>query len=250
MVSVTLGAKAKNYDFNVSDVDLKSYSDDASSYSISKDGVKISTSKSDYVMLEGDFKFAPMMSGNYEKGIKHLDAITVVEDGKVVYSASNLDMTGHDAATGALFKQFLAGESYGIKGNAFANEITGATLKDVIYGLKGDDMLNGMGGNDKLFGDTGNDHLNGGTGNDALSGGLGVDTFVFAAGDGQDVITDFKATGRAHDFIDLSAHSDVSSFDDLTIVQSGSSVRIEAGDDAIILKHVSLSNIDASDFLF
>jgi hypothetical protein len=250
MVRVTLGAKAKNYDFNVSDVDLKAFEDSDSSFSISQDGVKISEDKSNYVMLEGDFKFRPLFSGNYEKGIKQLDAITVVENGKVAYSASGLDMTGEDAASGQLFKQFLSGENYSIKGNVYANEITGGDRKDVILGLGGNDTLNGAGGNDKLSGSIGNDHLVGGVGKDVLTGGLGADIFVFAAGDGSDVISDFKASGRGQDLIDLTGHSGVSSFDDLVISHTKMSVMIEVGDDLIVLRNVSESRIDATDFLF
>ncbi|MBU2868073.1 hypothetical protein KO497_13915, partial [Pacificibacter marinus] len=64
----------------------------------------------------------------------------------------------------------------------------------------GDDILNGMDGNDALYGSNGNDTLDGGAGEDALYGGNdddvliggdGADVFVFAAGDGDDIITDY-----------------------------------------------------------
>ena len=250
MVRVTVGAKAKNYDFNVSDVDLKAFEGSDSSFSISQDDVKISENKSNYVILEGDFKLQPLLSGNYEKGIRQLDAITVVENGKIAYTASGLDMTGKDAASGKLFEQFLSGENYSIKGNVYANELTGGDKKDVILGLGGNDKLNGMGGNDTLSGSVGNDHLVGGLGKDVLTGGLAADIFVFVAGDGSDMISDFKANGRGRDHIDLTGHSQVSSFDDLVISHTRTSVMIEVGDDLIVLRNVSESRIDAADFLF
>jgi Ca2+-binding RTX toxin-like protein len=250
MISVVLGTKAKNYDFDVSDVDFDSLKGTDPSYTMSSKGLTIADSKTDYVLLEGKFKPFVLAAGDYEKGIKELDSITVVENGKVSYTASNLDMTGKDAANGAIFKQFLAGDSYSIKGNGYANDITGADQRDVINGLGGNDRLMGHGGNDTLLGDIGNDHLVGGIGRDTMSGGLGIDTFVFVRGDGRDVITDFNAVGKTHDVIDFSGHRDVNSFDDLVIERSGSSVLIEAGHDVVVLDGVKLAEIDASDFHF
>ena len=67
----------------------------------------------------------------------------------------------------------------------------------------GDDMLNGGAGNDKLYGGAGSDTLVGGAGDDELDGGsetdttadtTSTDTFVFAPGNGSDVITNFDVT--------------------------------------------------------
>ena len=74
-------------------------------------------------------------------------------------------------------KKIYAGdltESIVIHGNAKAN---------VIYGGKG---------NDKLYGEAGKDSLFGGKGNDSLWGGAGDDTFIYASGDGKDVIFGFE----------------------------------------------------------
>lgn len=250
MINVVLGTKAKNYDFDVSDVDFDSLKGTDPDYTLTSKGLTIADSKYDYVVLDGKFNFKPLSNGNYEKGIERLDSITVVENGKVSYSATNLDMTGENAANSKIFSQFLAGETYSIKGNGYANDITGADQKDVINGLGGNDWLMGHGGNDTLLGDLGNDRLEGGVGKDKLTGGLGIDTFIFVHGDGRDVITDFNAVGKAHDVIDFSGHRDVNSFDDLVIERSGSSVLIEAGHDVVVLTGVKISTIDASDFHF
>jgi beta-glucanase (GH16 family) len=50
----------------------------------------------------------------------------------------------------------------------------------------------GTSGRDTLRGTSGSDVITGGRGNDTLTGGTGADCFGFRAGDGQDVITDFK----------------------------------------------------------
>jgi Ca2+-binding RTX toxin-like protein len=56
-----------------------------------------------------------------------------------------------------------------------------------------DNWLAGNLGNDTLDGAAGNDTLLGGLGTDVLTGGSGADLFAFAAGGGQDTITDFDA---------------------------------------------------------
>jgi len=76
-------------------------------------------------------------------------------------------------------------------GTARADHIIGSDSADSISGRGGNDMLEGLGGNDTIYGGGGADILAGGTGNDVLSGGAGSDLFMFAAGDGQDRITDF-----------------------------------------------------------
>jgi Ca2+-binding RTX toxin-like protein len=61
---------------------------------------------------------------------------------------------------------------------------------DTLSGDWGPNVLSGGAGNDTLRGNEGNDTLIGGTGNDLVQGGLGNDTYVFAAGDGQDIVRD------------------------------------------------------------
>ena len=89
-----------------------------------------------------------------------------------------------------------------ITGNSSANTIKGGSKADTIYGGSGNDSILGNAGNDKLYGDAGNDKLLGGAGADTLTGGKGSDTltgnagndvFVYAKGDGNDVITDYTA---------------------------------------------------------
>jgi Ca2+-binding RTX toxin-like protein len=67
------------------------------------------------------------------------------------------------------------------------------------------DTLNGLAGNDILRGLGGNDTLTGGTGNDQLFGGSGADTYLFARGDGADVLTDADATAGVADTLRFDA---------------------------------------------
>jgi Ca2+-binding RTX toxin-like protein len=68
-----------------------------------------------------------------------------------------------------------------LTGTSAANTLTATTADDYeIYGL---------GGNDTLTGNVGNDRLEGGTGADTLNGAAGNDVYVYARGDGHDVIS-------------------------------------------------------------
>jgi hypothetical protein len=88
----------------------------------------------------------------------------------------------------------------------------GVEGNDSLDGGAGNDTISGEGGNASMDGGTGNDSVDGGTGDDTVAGGDGDDVFVFEAGDGDDVITDFN-TGNSgalndgdqtnNDFLDL-----------------------------------------------
>ncbi|WP_414470843.1 calcium-binding protein [Microvirga sp. M2] len=123
---------------------------------------------------------------------------------------------------------------------------------DLFYGDERANSLSGGAGNDTLSGGSGNDTLVGGAGNDSLTGGLNSDTFVFAAGFGVDVITDFKAGANTEDVIEFST----AVFSGYAAVlaastQSGSNVMITAGaGNTITLKNVTLSSLHADDFRF
>ena len=77
--------------------------------------------------------------------------------------------------------------------------LLGATEgNDNIIGTGNADFLSGAAGDDTLTGKGGNDSLIGGKGNDTLYGGDESDTYIFARGDGVDVIEDngFADTDR------------------------------------------------------
>jgi Ca2+-binding RTX toxin-like protein len=99
------------------------------------------------------------------------------------------------------------GDNTGIQGTPNNDTLSGTTAADIIFGLAGDDVIRAGNGNDLVFGNEGNDTINGGLGNDTivcgagsdfLTGGGGHDQFVFRAGDGSDVITDFRGVGKGN----------------------------------------------------
>ncbi len=77
-------------------------------------------------------------------------------------------------------------------GDEGANKIIGGSGNDKMWGEDGNDSLKGDAGNDWLIGGDGNDTLNAGKGNDSLWGGDGNDSFIYAKGDGKDVIFGFE----------------------------------------------------------
>ncbi|MDP3854028.1 calcium-binding protein, partial [Phenylobacterium sp.] len=85
----------------------------------------------------------------------------------------------------------------GVVGNTLNNEITGNVGGNRLSGGAGNDTINGGAGADALLGDAGAD---------VLTGGDGADRFIFGRGSGNDVITDFGASG-ARELIDYSAYA-------------------------------------------
>ncbi len=88
------------------------------------------------------------------------------------------------------------------------------------------------------------DVLHSGAGDDTLTGGQGVDVFVFAAGDGNDRITDFTL---GSDLLQVEA----TGFETLTITQIGTDVRIDYSEsDSVVLANLDVSLVNADMFAF
>lgn len=78
-----------------------------------------------------------------------------------------------------------------------------------------------------------------------LTGGAGADTFVFAAGYGRDVITDFRV-GNGGDRLEIHDYAAP-----LELRQVGGGTLIVFSEtDSILLQHVRATALDAEDFLF
>ena len=74
----------------------------------------------------------------------------------------------------------------------------GSAAGELIGGSNEADTLNGQGGDDTIKAFSGNDTLIGGTGNDYMEGADGSDTYLYASGDGDDVIFDRFGTRDNH----------------------------------------------------
>jgi Ca2+-binding RTX toxin-like protein len=135
-----------------------------------------------------------------------------------------------------------------------------ATGPVTIDGLAGNDVIDasGMASPGMRFildGGAGNDVLHGGAGNDLLIGGAGADRFAFSGSNGIDTIADFQ---HGLDTIDISGYgAALAKFSDLTghITQVGADVQVDlgakvAGAGMLVLQHIEVAAIGASDFKF
>lgn len=116
---------------------------------------------------------------------------------------------GDDELTGDL-KTTMTG-SFG----SLDDLLDGGNGNDRLYGGLGNDTLIGGAGNDQIWGENGNDSLRGGLGNDTLFGGAGNDIFIFAKGEGIDIVRDFQLNLDKVGLVGLT-------FNDLKFQQSGS----------------------------
>jgi cysteinyl-tRNA synthetase len=124
------------------------------------------------------------------------------DDGFLPYAAPTRELD-RVATTGTSGADTVAGGAGGdrIYGRGGDDGLSGNAGRDLLMGNRGDDRLAGDDGDDRLFGGAGADEIAGGAGRDVLAGGRGGDTFVFAPGDGRDVIADWGRDDR----IDLTA---------------------------------------------
>ncbi|WP_116680372.1 M10 family metallopeptidase C-terminal domain-containing protein [Rhizobium leguminosarum] len=106
--------------------------------------------------------------------------------------------------------------------------------------------------NNVIVGGSGSNTLTGGAGNDTLTGGVAADVFIYLTNWGHDTITNFLATGSAHDAISID-HSIFADWESLFAAteQSGNDTIITAdSDNTITLQNVALSSLQSWDFLF
>jgi Ca2+-binding RTX toxin-like protein len=176
-----------------------------------------------------------LMSRDWDMTLGNADDVAVF--GMLVGDGAPLNLIGNDIIRGM-----------GGNDNLFTGD-----GNDKLFGNIGNDILDGGEGRDTINGGTGRDTIYGGAANDRLTGGTGYDVFVFADGDGKDVITDFNALHRFED-IDLSGVTAIKGFWDLMtnhIDQVGADVIILDGAGLrITLLGVDLADLDKGDFIF
>ncbi len=102
--------------------------------------------------------------------------------------------------------------NWGIEQVHFADQ----TVWDRAY-LAANAAIRGTSGNDTLSGTSGADLFVGGLGNDTINSGTGADTFVYASGDGNDLIND-GSSGISD--VDVLKFTDINA-SDITLTKSG-----------------------------
>ena len=196
--------------------------------------------------------------GGSVAGIRIIGAEVGEGSGGSVSSAGDIDGDGFDdLIIGAKSNDVVdtdAGAAYVVYGKDFSGVVTheGTSGSDALVGGAGDDVMLGGRGDDTLAGDGGADRLTGGRGDDVLTGGGDDDLFVFADGDGADVINDFVAGAGSDDVVNLFGVSGIAEFADVIAAASqvGSDTLIDfGGGDSIKILGVNVGALDADDFL-
>jgi len=126
----------------------------------------------------------------------------------------------------------------------FAQIGAGTIIENAVTG-DGNDTLRGNAEANKLYGMRGDDLIEGGAGGDYLAGGTGDDTFVIAAGVGDDVIEDFQAGAGSEDRLQLVG---ITGYE---VVDEDGSARLvfdEGG--SVLLVGVNPLSLHADDFLW
>ena len=136
---------------------------------------------------------------------------------------------------------------------------------NTLIGERPTNNIDGLGGNDTIVGGGFDDRIVGGSGDDTLTGGYGNDTFTFAAGHGNDTITDFAIErwpssvhrpGRYHgerDVIDLTQIPSISNVFELSLTPDGSNTVIDLtahGGGTILLEGMEAQNLRFWNFRF
>lgn len=166
--------------------------------------------------------------------------------------------TGGSFTLGANFENLSAnnagiGAVAVLNGNELGNTINGLNADDTLFGLGGADVLNGGAGEDFLFGGAEADTLFSGTGNDQSFGEGGNDVFVYALGDGDDLVGDFEGAGLAVGDVVVLQNTGIDNFADLMAVTvdviGGCEATFAAGQQ-LSFRQISKAQLDASDFVF
>lgn len=179
-----------------------------------------------------------------------------MRDASFATSNSTIQLTVNGVANGG--SRALGGGDDAIPGTGLDERIDGGGGNDTIdagagtdtlLGGFGNDLLLGGLGFDSMIGGDGADTLVGGSGADTLAGGRGADLFSFGAGDGRDMIIDFRAGEDDLRLVGLgfTSYADVMA----KAVQTGAHVLITVSDSqSIQLNNLQLASLSAGDFLF
>ena len=147
--------------------------------------------------------------------------------------------TAAAAATDATFAATTSG----------AGAFTGSDASAAVFAElgAGDDVFIALGESaDRVSGDGGDDILRAGGGADVLAGGAGDDLFLFAAGDGEDTILDFRPGADRLDF-GVGAAEARALLD--AAVEADGATTISYGADSVLLLGVSKSQLTADDLV-
>ncbi|QOZ32426.1 S-layer family protein [Bradyrhizobium sp. CCBAU 53421] len=168
------------------------------------------------------------------EGTGGIDRITVTQSGGTILVdglPAEVSILGQEAANDSLIINGFGGAD-----NIDASGLGAGSIKLTIDGGAGDDVIVGS------------------AGNDLIRLGAGDDTYVFKAGSGSDVITDFIAGAGTDDRIDLRSFK-AAGIHDLAAVlalatQAGADTVIDFGGNILTLDNVTKTDLSDDDFIF
>ncbi len=140
-------------------------------------GALHSTADRDTVTLKGDWGASITLS------------VTFLNDGSGTKASEDRNLYLHSVTLNGVDQKWSEGLYH-------TGDVTGLTMTRSVLTLPTPSyalLREGDAAANTLAGGSANDILRGGAGNDVLTGGAGADTFIFAAGDGADRITDFAS---------------------------------------------------------
>ena len=124
-------------------------------------------------------------------GYNNTDTIYISDE---KYSTVN---SGNDVnikiGSNTIYLKNAKGIKLNIKGTYAGSSTTTTISTSTTKSSSATATIKGTTGNDSLKGDSKANTIIGGKGNDTLTGGSGADVFVYASGDGKDIITDYSA---------------------------------------------------------
>lgn len=117
--------------------------------------------------------------------------VTITATGETITVKNRFNVGTNGDGDGVEFISFADGEFLEVLGGTLAKVVTnGTATANTLNGWGLEDVISGLGGNDTIDGNGGNDTLIGGAGDDYVQGDTGSDTYIWAAGDGNDTIFD------------------------------------------------------------
>ena len=135
------------------------------------------------------------------------------------------------------YSGFSAQQLINLNAETFSNVAGEVGNLSIARGTVIENAIGGS-GNDTLIGNGIANRLEGGAGADTLTGGAGLDTFVFEAGDGQDLITDLAAG----EVIEISGYTSAQS-----VTQDGSNVVVVlSATDRITMNNTTVATVQAA----
>ena len=148
------------------------------------------------------------------------------------FTGSNTDTiyggAGNDSLLGGTGRDALFG-------GAGRDHLILSTGDDTAEGGDGNDVIFGGAGADQIAGNVGADLINAGQGDDVVNGGAGADVFVFAAGDGADVIRGYQVGLDALHITDVAGYQVVDQGGDTLIVMGTAGSILLVGVQAALL---------------